>query len=291
MTEQVIEHFSALIWGLILGGIAGWIAWRRGFFHLSDSSTTSQIAYYDVIRTFFIFLSIEILVAPIAAVIYFSIREGHFISGNFDTLLTHHSYGWLNLLAILSGAAGVLLSVHWMDAVKKKSIWGDNKIRLKSFLLGSVSWFMIYPIVLAIGQIVWLSLFAFGIESDIDQVAVKHLKQVSSYPMLLATTVTVIVFLVPIVEELLFRGLLQSWLIAKWGIKKGIGLTSVIFALFHFSFSQGIANIELIISLFILSCFLGFLYVKQRSLWASIGLHTTFNALSSFLLIFAESNH
>jgi uncharacterized protein len=62
-------------------------------------------------------------------------------------------------------------------------------------------------------------------------------------------------------------------------------LASLIFAFFHFSYSQGIDNIEVITSLFVFSCFLGFVYERQQSLWASVGLHALFNAISVVLIV------
>ena len=62
-------------------------------------------------------------------------------------------------------------------------------------------------------------------------------------------------------------------------------IASLIFAAFHFSTSQGLNNIELLVSLFVLSCFLGFLYERQESLLASMALHATFNAISILAIL------
>src|SRR3989304_2390656 len=69
-----------------------------------------------------------------------------------------------------------------------------------------------------------------------------------------------------------------------------IFLAGLCFALFHLAPSQGLGNISLIVSLFAFSCYLGFIYEKRGSLFASIGLHMTFNAVSTFrILFFPES--
>ncbi|MBI3211827.1 MAG: CPBP family intramembrane metalloprotease [Simkania negevensis] len=52
--------------------------------------------------------------------------------------------------------------------------------------------------------------------------------------------------------------------------------------LFHLSSSQGVGNI----SLFIFALYLGFLYEKQCSLFASIALHMTFNSISVIRILF-----
>jgi membrane protease YdiL (CAAX protease family) len=71
------------------------------------------------------------------------------------------------------------------------------------------------------------------------------------------------------------------------GTKAAILLTSLAFALFHYSGSQEIGNVSLIASLFTFALFLGFIYEKQSSLFASIGLHMTFNLASALRILLA----
>lgn len=88
----------------------------------------------------------------------------------------------------------------------------------------------------------------------------------------------------PLLEEFLFRGLLQNWL-KKWLEKMvAIVLTSTVFALFHYHDSQRLGNIPIILSTFLLSLFLGAAYERRGSLFASILLHAFFNFLSTILL-------
>jgi membrane protease YdiL (CAAX protease family) len=104
-------------------------------------------------------------------------------------------------------------------------------------------------------------------------------------PILTIVSVLAIVVLVPVIEELLFRGFLQSWLVSRFTPFTSIALSSAIFTMVHFSPSQGIANAELMTGLFLLALFLGYLYQRQGSLWASIGLHCTFNAVSVTMIL------
>jgi membrane protease YdiL (CAAX protease family) len=104
------------------------------------------------------------------------------------------------------------------------------------------------------------------------------------FPWLFWSSVILIVTLVPFLEEVLFRGFLQTWLRRVVGVSGAIWLTALTFALFHFSTSQGADNVELISSLFVLGCFLSFLRERQRSLWAPIGLHAAFNAISILMI-------
>ncbi|MBA3816949.1 MAG: CPBP family intramembrane metalloprotease, partial [Parachlamydiaceae bacterium] len=197
--------------------------------------------------------------------------------------------GWLNVLAILATAFALWIYSLILGDQTTRQIWGQGASHKKygfisNFLIGSLTWLLAYPLVTAFGQLIAMLLSLFYQGPHTDQVAIKHLKSIMDSPWLFPITVIEIVTIVPAIEEFIFRGLLQTWLKGKLGVISAILITSLIFALFHFSFGQGIDNIELVLSLFILSCFLGFVRERQQSLWASIGLHSTFNAISIVFL-------
>ena len=192
-------------------------------------------------------------------------------------------------IAFVTGA--MLLYFYSLEKPVRLSVWG-SRIKdstplkaLSDYAFGAASWFIIYPWILIVGQVAAiLTALFFSLPSN-DQDAVKMLKGLQGSPYLLSATLLSIVTLVPILEELLFRGFLQSWLKNLFGRASAIVVASVIFAFSHFSTDQGISNIELLISLFVLSCFLGFVKEKRESLWASIGLHSLFNLISSILIL------
>nr|WP_249274236.1 CPBP family intramembrane glutamic endopeptidase [Parachlamydia sp. AcF125] len=97
--------------------------------------------------------------------------------------------------------------------------------------------------------------------------------------LFLVTSLSVLI-LVPFAEEILFRGYLQTWIKQKLGRFWTIGLTSLVFALFHYAERQGIRNIQFVGVLFIFSCFLGFIKERQQSIWAPFGLHLAFNSIA-----------
>ena len=94
-----------------------------------------------------------------------------------------------------------------------------------------------------------------------------------------------IVIAAPCIEEFLFRGCLQSFLKQYMSTKGAILFSSLCFSLFHFSLSQGLGNISLCASLFVFALFLGFIY-ETGSLFASVGLHMTFNIVSAGRVLF-----
>ena len=98
-------------------------------------------------------------------------------------------------------------------------------------------------------------------------------------PMWLAQMLkfAVLVVMAPIVEELLFRGvLLQRWAV-RWGIRPAILLSSLVFGSCHTSNPLGFTLFGLVMAL---------LYVSTRSLLIPIVCHMLNNALAEVLLVF-----
>ena len=149
-----------------------------------------------------------------------------------------------------------------------------------------MTWFIAYPIVSTVGQTLSFILYLFFDISPLEQTPVKALKTTFNDPLVFGFMAAIIVFLVPIIEELMFRGLMQTYLNNYFRRVPAIVLTAFVFALFHYSPEQGATNIEFIVTLFVLSCFLGFIYERQASLWAPIGLHVAFNGISVLAILF-----
>jgi membrane protease YdiL (CAAX protease family) len=96
----------------------------------------------------------------------------------------------------------------------------------------------------------------------------------------------------PAYEELFFRGFtLTAWR-RMTGARVAIFRSAILFALIHASFQTGdtfmaalgVAVVAVAARLPV-ALFLGWVFVRRGSLWASIGLHATFNAV---LLLIAE---
>jgi hypothetical protein len=89
---------------------------------------------------------------------------------------------------------------------------------------------------------------------------------------------TVAILIAPISEEILFRGFLLNKFHSKYGSKKSILITSVIFALFHM-------HLGAIIPVFILGMSIGWIKIKTRSLLPCIYIHIIQNSLAIILTI------
>lgn len=150
----------------------------------------------------------------------------------------------------------------------------------EGLFFGALSWFLIYPFIF-----LWASLIDYVLVHGLDyipqnQVAVNFLRENQDKPLIFIMLIFFVIFVVPAMEEILFRGFLQGWLRSFMRPAFAITLTALIFAFFHYSPRQGLSNITIVSSLFLLAIFLGFLLERTKSLRTPIGLHATFNALS-----------
>jgi len=101
---------------------------------------------------------------------------------------------------------------------------------------------------------------------------------------LIVTTIGI----VPILEELFFRGFLQSWLRSLYGARLSICISSLIFALCHFQSSGLASNVVTLPVIFVSSLFIGRIYEKTESLAAPIGMHMANNLIAATLVIFSH---
>jgi membrane protease YdiL (CAAX protease family) len=278
-------HEKWLIFWYALG-VSLWvlaIAWRRGFFKPFQASSYPIIRGVDVLKGFGCFLFAEILLLPALIGLFFLISGMDFT----ETMHLHPQIkGWMNLLIILGGFIGVSVAYLELKPMQRQQLWYQTDTPWYIHIgMGIVAWVISYPMVLALSEGVSLTVWHFFHHSFVEQVAVQNVRHVKESPLLFGLTSFSIVTLVPLTEEFLFRGLLQSWFKQKFhNTTVAVVCASFIFALFHFSKKHGITNIELLSSLFLLSCMLGYIYERQRSLWASVGLHGFFNFMSLLMI-------
>jgi hypothetical protein len=284
--ERLLAAFFAATFGLF----ASLIAWRKGYYKLPEETIKNIPHWRSVLEAFGIFLFIEMILMPLLYALWVMWEKGAAVHPEaFKFPLEFQA--WANLGIIALAAIGLITYFLSLNNQTRDAIWGSSskeknlKQSIVDFLLGSITWVIAYPWIVVIGQVIAILLALFYIGPLPDQAAVQRLKDILEHPLLFGLTALAVVSIIPFLEELLFRGFLQSWLKTTLGRVKAILLTSLIFASFHFSMSQGIGNLEFITSLFVLSCFLGFVKERQRSLWASVGLHSTFNFISVLMLL------
>lgn len=228
-----------------------------------------------VVKAFVVFLISPLVLIPTIASLWFMIERG-----SVPRQLSSYTETWLHLISV--GLSFILFTVFLflLEPLTRHTVFGLSKKRLISFFYGCFVWLAAYPTVEFAANLLNFCAYRLLGERAIEQVAVQKLKISASFPLQYQTMIFIIIVIVPFIEELLFRGFVQTWLRQHYGRWTAILATSWIFALFHVSRSQGVSNVQVVISLFIFSCYLGFLRERQATLWAPIALHSLFNGVS-----------
>ncbi len=281
MTPESPSFGSILLFG-VFAFFMLLIGKKRDFFSLPFSVKTWRfpIEWLHVVAVFAIYFGVAILLTPIFGKI---LQHFLFASPTPITLLRYAS--WMNF--INSGTILVILfafffylprSIHapiWMRPEEKKHAYKQD---LFSALL---AWIISFPLIIFVNQLVdWILAHIFQFQAMPEQIAVQFLKMTFGHPFYLVLAILTIVVFAPFIEEMLFRGFLQSFIRQHLGSKQAIVITSALFSFFHYSPEQGMSNLTIIASLFVFSLFLGFIYEKRGSLSSPIALHALFNLVN-----------
>ncbi len=191
------------------------------------------------------------------------------------------------LMLLIIGTLFLFLALYPSISLRQiwKSAMGSPSTKIQDFRLGALTWLLAFPLVTLLGEFGDRFVNHFFGPHTYDQAAVQFIKETLPVPFALAMALVSIVLLAPILEELLFRGVLQNFLRDYVGPHSSIVLSALLFTAFHYSPSQGYGNIPLLSALLVLGGYLGFLYERQGSLFATVGLHMTFNAVSALRII------
>lgn len=283
MKEAVAEHLEFAILFALIGGFVTWVAYRFRFFQLSPPSAAPRIRYPIIGFSLYVilFLFAVPLIVKFFSFVYSPLKI--FFEGNPSLLIAT-----VQILSIMIITCFIIIFSLFQDQGVVKSIW---KIRptplscLKDFGLGILTWMISFPVVACIDQLGdLLTYLTFGI-SRVEQVAVRYVRLSAESPYQLAIALISTMLAAPILEEWVFRGFLQTYLKSKLKFGKALIGSSLIFALFHIAPTQGVSNFTLVLSLFTLALYLGFLYERQKSLIAPIALHMTFNSISVMRIV------
>lgn len=84
-------------------------------------------------------------------------------------------------------------------------------------------------------------------------------------------------FIAPIVEELIFRGIILNRLKIKIGVKKAIIVSSILFGMIHYELG--------ILSAIIFGICMSLIYLKTRNIFVTIAIHIINNFMVSFVQV------
>lgn len=268
-----------------------WMALRNGYFSFSREGrkVPQKLSTKAFLGAFTVFLFFQIVLAPLTFQLW------HYFFGNLEKTrdLSSEWQAWFTIYAIVLTGLGLFFYYRLLSKDNREIVTGPYafygwRAKLHDIFIACISWILSYPLVIVISQLVAIMVAFFYQNVEPQQVAVQLIKDATVSKPLFICMALLVIFVVPLIEELLFRGFLQNWLKRFFHPIAAIVLTSGIFAVFHFSSQQGMGNIELLTALFVLSCFLGFIYERQKSIWAPISLHAIFNAVSILLILLVE---
>ncbi|MFA6916840.1 MAG: type II CAAX endopeptidase family protein [Parachlamydiales bacterium] len=276
MYEEALPYFIFSVWAVL----ALYIAISRGGLrriYPRDERPLAAVFVPLTLAAFFLYILFQGVLIPLIARLFIC-KEDICIASN-------------GLLTIISDI-GIVASALAVTALSllppiRHTIWGEGNYLVK-FLRGARWWLFVYPIAVIFSSIIKLILHLLVDYSVSTQVAVDFLMKLLDNPWLFYLNGFLVAFVVPVSEELLFRGFLYNALKGFLSIKVAIVLSALCFSLFHFDVSQSITNIELISVIFLLGLVLAWVYEREKSIWASIGLHATFNFVSILSIMFEK---
>jgi len=156
--------------------------------------------------------------------------------------------------------------------------WGDLGVGLLALVT-------VLPLVSA--AILAAQFVGIWLDSPTQQIGHGLLQQFTEVesPWVLGVWCLAVIGLAPIIEELVFRGLLQSatlGLVGKHRRWLGIALTGLLFTAIHLSAAAWFV----LPGLFVLTLALGYVYERRHSLLPAIVLHAGFNAINVIYVVF-----
>lgn len=279
--EKLSDHLQATAWLGAVGILASFVASRYGFFRFREKAQNVLISTPALIELLLIYFLVSFLSPLLLTRIIVPIAKS--LQVNWASFL-------MVSLQLASEILVVLLIALYAFAHKRINMRGIFKTSRSSLLsdfgIGALTWVIAFPVVAAIDGIMEsINIYFFGSEGP-SQIAVEFIRMLANSNLLwLGLLITIVI--APFIEEFIFRGVVQTYLRKRVTRIQAIVLSSIFFAGVHFAPTQGIGNIPLLVSIFSFGLYLGFIYERQGSLFASFSLHATFNALSIIRILYA----
>lgn len=187
-------------------------------------------------------------------------------SGNFYTLLS------LVLIAVF---------FYFLSKEHGKSFWDETTLFLKEADHKFCIWYLLFGA--SIGLILSASLTLFPIPAWLMQSYSEKSSFIFKGTDLILVVITVS-FMAPLMEEIVFRGLMLNRLLTFFDEKHAVYISSLFFAVCH-------ANILWIIYAFLMGVFLARLAIRKDNILYSACVHVGFNIPSTVIACIQATNH
>lgn len=270
--ESITWAIIIFIGFTLLAGIVHGIALHLDFFKITPKNPSPQSGKLLIFVIICFFLLSKLL--PYLILQLFSKNLTIFDLFMSEPTMKMMSYSISSLLTIYL----ILLMAKSQKKEQLLALIGFQKTTIIPQLKqGAYTFILAMSSVTALGVLLQLLTFFFFKESGNEQSIITYLRDHQQTLGVKILGFMNIVIFAPALEELVFRGFIQNYFRSFTHAKKAILLTSAIFAFVHFSLDQGVANLALISCIFVLSCYLGFIYEKTHGILSPIVVHMLFN--------------
>jgi len=201
------------------------------------------------------FVAFAVLVA--AVVIANTVSDGVFLR----RLAEEPSKTWLQITV----GALVLLSPVYLVGIKLRRLaWRDL-----GFVAPTVAW-IIGAMMLGLVAHYAIGLVHLSLGEPLKDVMTRTFDPAESRMIDRVIVLAAVTTIVPLVEEVYFRGLLFRWLANRWGLYLGLLISAVAFGALHGDWIWAAATA-------VLGVLLAYVYWRSGSIWTSIILHASYN--------------
>lgn len=215
---------------------------------------------------------------------------------------------WSVISQVLVGGSAVSLGVDIEDPTQLRVvILGSQLVTLLGALWilhvsGRLSWRLAGPVapksldvVRGLGNgaiayaivLLWAGVYtlAFGEPDPVDQAL---LEGAGASTSVIVTSVLAAVLLAPLVEEVIFRGVLMQAARRRLGLVGGIFLSSFVWTMVHAELLPGVGTFQPVAvgAIFILGLWLGWVFHRTGAIVVPIVAHATFNAVNLGVALF-----
>lgn len=255
-----------------------YIGVKQSWFQFSDSASSFPFSFKQ-----FIFSTVQLFCA--FSIFIFSYHVAHSLIGGFSFFLSysfHERTAIEQLIGIVLASLGIYTFLSFLSP-DSLSIAMGQKGDWKKWWKGAFYGLLFYPLISSAAWIAGIIVSWFLPGPRTPQTVLTFLLSFDHSSVLFWLLFVSIVFLVPYIEEMLFRGFLQGFLGGIFHPVLAVVGTSLIFSLFHYSSLQKSSNFEIMFGLFVFSLLVSRLRVKENSVISCVGMHAAFNAISLVL--------
>lgn len=199
---------------------------------------------------------------------------------------------WLHSAATLTALVGMIVSLYWTDPRPMAYLGLTPPKMLRGLSIGSALFLLAWPLALATGIFTMMMVELLGGKPPQEHEVLRQLLSPDTPTSTIVVLIIGATVVAPLVEEFMFRGLLQRLFIRLPMRRKylppyasaatGIVLSSVLFVIIH-------GEPAYFPALMVLSLVLGIAYQRTRNLWVCIVLHAWFNAAQIALTLWLHS--